>query len=328
MPDKIVIIGGGIAGVAAKRLNKKAILIDKSPFMTIAPRLIDVVSGAPKEYALVKRATDITGEVTDINFQEKEIYIGNETIGYDIIIIATGHSQKFDFIKGYRYLTGFTTIDDAVKLRENFGTDKKIVIIGGGYMGVELAGAISGKNTTVIEAGKTLLPGLPPELGHYASLCLKKSNIAVELDNPVLEVTKDNVITENKEYAYDIAVFAGGLTGSIPLINKGNKKMMKITVNKYLQSIEYKDAYAAGDSMQLASGFAPMSAIMAEASGLTAMKNVMGNKVPFSMNNFANIIRIGNNYFGEVENRFVSGAIARIIKHAGIALAVNRGREL
>jgi len=75
-------------------------------------------------------------------------------------------------------------------------------------------------------------------------------------------------------------------------------------------------------------GFIPMSAIIARSSGITAMENAIGYKHPFKPNNFANIVRIGNQYFGTVGNTFVQGNIAHIIKEAAIAISINHIKEV
>ncbi|WP_337859939.1 FAD-dependent oxidoreductase [Ferroplasma sp.] len=329
MTGKIIIIGGGIAGISAKLKNRDAALIDENPFLTMAPRIMDIVNGKSAEFPKIFRNLDYLGSVNNIDFQDMTVTMNLKKIQYEKLIIATGYSQKYDFIKGSKYIHGFSGIEDAVDLRNKLKGKKKVVIIGGGYLGIELAGQIENAEVIILEAGKDILSGLPRKFAKLASELLSKKGVRIEVESPVIEVKKNQVITEAKEYDSDITVFAGGFTGSLPPMNHEiTTKNNKIVVNSYLQSVDYPDVYAAGDSMSVQDKFFPMSSIIARSSGITAMENAMGNKIVFESNNFANIIRIGNNYFGTVGNIFVHGPLAHIIKEAAIALSINHAKEI
>ena len=330
MAGKIIILGGGIAGVSAKLRNRNAGLVDQSPFLTIAPRVIDIIQGKDQKFSQIPRNLDYTGNVNKIDFDKKTVDINGKDISYEKIIIATGHSQKYDFIRGSKYVHGFSNLEDAINLRKQLVGRKNIVIIGGGYLGVELAGAIKNLNVIILEAGKSILSGLPPKFSEWGYRLLSEMGVNIELGNPVEEVQKNHVITATGSYPSDLTIFAGGFTGNIPPTEQEIKKRnSRIVVNSLLQSVDYPDVYAAGDSMFVENGgFIPMSAIIARSSGIRAMENAMGYRREFIPNNFANIIRIGNQYFGTVGNTFVHGYIAHIIKEAAVALTVNHIREV
>ena len=330
MVERIVILGGGIAGISAKLRNKLGMLIDKNPYLTMSPRIIDVISGKNQDYPLILRSLDYTGSVKSIDFENRTVHLHDKDITYDKVIIALGHSQNYSFIKGSRYITGFSGYRDALNLRNVIAQKKNIVIIGGGYLGVELAGTIGDSRVTILEAGKQILAGLPSKFAETATDLLSISGVNLELESPVIEVKKDAVIAEGKKYISDLTIFAGGFTGNLPETMQGiTTNNSRIVVNSYLQSVDYKDVYAAGDSMFVEnSGFIPMSAIIARSSGIIAMENSMGAENIFKPNNFANIIRVGKNYFGTVGNTFVHGIAAKIIKEGAIALEVNRVKEL
>jgi NADH dehydrogenase len=327
---RIIILGGGIAGISAKLRNRNAKLADENSFLTMAPRVIDIIGGKSPEYPKISRNTDYTGRVNRIDFNGKSVDIGGKEIVYDRLIIALGHSQNYDFIKGSRYVHGFSSLEDAIWLRRELKTKKRVVIIGGGYLGVELAGYIQNRHVTILEAGKQILTGLPSKFTEYANRYLSEQGVDIQLENQVKEVQKDRVITGSKSYESDITIFAGGFTGNLPsMAGDISTKNSKIVVNSFLQSPDYPDVYAAGDSMFVQDGgFIPMSAIIARFSGITAMENAMGYKHAFRANNFANIIRVGNRYFGTVGNTFVHGPIARIIKESAIALTANHAMEV
>ncbi len=330
MKGKIVILGGGIAGISAKLINKNALLIDKSKYMIMAPRLIDILSGYPEEHAMINRKVDIIDNVKNIDFKNKSVILDNNTVNYEKLIIALGASQNYSFINGSQYIYGLSSIEDAIKIREKFKTSDNIVIIGGGYLGIEIAGTIKNKNITIIERDKRLLTGLPDNFHICAEKILKKNNVKIIYNSSVKSVAKDKVITSDKEYESDLTLFAGGLTGNriIGNLNITNKNS-KIVVDKYLRSLDYPDVYACGDSMSVENYHnIPMSAIIARSSGITAMYNAMGNMKEFRANNYVNIVEIGNNYFGSVNNSFIKGNVAKFIKKVAIALSANYARSI
>jgi NADH dehydrogenase len=330
MVERIIILGGGIAGISAKLSNRRGMLIDENPYLTMAPRIIDVISGRSPDYPLIPRTLNHTGSVKSIDFENRTVHLSNKDIAYDKLIIALGHSQNYSFIKGSRHIHGFSGYKDALAMRNEIEHKKHIVIIGGGYLGVELAGAIGGNRVTILEGGKQILAGLPAKFAKNASDLLSSSGVNIELESQVEEVRKDTVVTAGKNYEADLTLFAGGFTGNLPeVIQDITTRNSRIVVNSYLQSIDYPDVYAAGDTMFVEnSGFIPMSAIIARSSGITAMENAMGFKRDFRPNNFANIIRVGKNYFGTVGNTFVQGISARLIKEAAVALTINRAKEI
>ncbi len=92
-----------------------------------------------------------------------------EPLSYDKLVVATGSEPKVLPIDGadtdgVHYLR---TRADADSLKEQFGTDKKLAVIGAGWIGLEVAAAARGKGTavTVLEgAAQPLLAVLGPEI--------------------------------------------------------------------------------------------------------------------------------------------------------------------
>ena len=71
MAGKIIVIGGGIAGISAKLRNRKSKLMDENPFMVMAPRIIDTLRGKSIDFAKINRNLDYTGKVTGVDLDEK-----------------------------------------------------------------------------------------------------------------------------------------------------------------------------------------------------------------------------------------------------------------
>ena len=185
---RVVIIGGGFAGLAAaKGLEEQelqVILIDKHNYHTFQPLLYQVATGGLEPdsiaFPLRKLFNDVENfyfrlaEVQKINPQKKivETSIGN--LEYDELIIATGSKTNFfGNTNIQKYTMEMKSIPQSLNIRslilENFeealltsnieerNALMNFIIVGGGPTGVELAGALA-------EMKKGILPKDYPDL--------------------------------------------------------------------------------------------------------------------------------------------------------------------
>ncbi len=185
---RIVIIGGGFAGLAAAKglenQELQVVLIDKHNYHTFQPLLYQVATGGLEPdsiaFPLRKRFNDVENfyfrlaEVTNVKADKNiiETTIGN--LEYDELIIATGSTTNFFGNTNIEnYAMEMKSVPQALNIRslvlENFeealletDLDKRralmnFVIVGGGPTGVELAGALA-------EMKKGILPKDYPDL--------------------------------------------------------------------------------------------------------------------------------------------------------------------
>ena len=172
---KIVIVGGGFAGLAAakelKKSNAEVYLIDKANHHLFQPLLYQVATAAlsPGEIAtpirtiLGKKSTTkvVLAEVTEIDLENKKIeFFKEKSLNYDQLILAPGARYNyFGNDQWAQYSSSLKSIGDALNMREKILLSleeaeqeadseerKKLlryVVIGGGPTGVEIAGAIA-----------------------------------------------------------------------------------------------------------------------------------------------------------------------------------------
>ena len=116
----------------------------------------------------------ITGEARIIDGSVKVL---NEELKYDDLIIATGSVPAVPPIYGVE-LEGVLTSDELLCFDE---IPAELVIIGGGVIGMELAGIMSafGSKVTVLEAMPAILPMVDSEIVRRLSPILKRSGIEV-----------------------------------------------------------------------------------------------------------------------------------------------------
>lgn len=185
---RVVIIGGGFAGLAAAKglenEDLQVVLLDKHNYHTFQPLLYQVATGGLEPdsiaFPLRKRFNDIDNfyfrlaEVTNIDADKKEIHSSIGSLCYDYLVIATGSTTNFFGNTNIeKHTMEMKSIPQSLNIRslilENFEEAlltsdleerKKLmnfVIVGGGPTGVELAGALA-------EMKKEILPKDYPDL--------------------------------------------------------------------------------------------------------------------------------------------------------------------
>ncbi|WP_299667983.1 NAD(P)/FAD-dependent oxidoreductase [uncultured Polaribacter sp.] len=185
---RVVIIGGGFAGLAAaKGLEKQelqVVLIDKHNYHTFQPLLYQVATGGLEPdsiaFPLRKRFNDVENfyfrlaEVVQIQPEKNTLKTSIGNLEYDELIIASGSTTNFFGNKNVeKYAMEMKSVPQALNIRslvlENFeealltsnfeerNALMNFVIVGGGPTGVELAGALA-------EMKKGILPKDYPDL--------------------------------------------------------------------------------------------------------------------------------------------------------------------
>ena len=162
---------------------------------------------------------------------------------------------------------------------------KKMVVVGGGYIGLEMGSVWSrlGTEVHVIEYLDHITPGLDKEISNEFMKILKKQNIKFELNTKVEKISKNDqgviIETSNKDAKNKIEADVVLISvGRKPFTDKLNLKKIgvnldkkgKITVNKNFET-NVKNVYAIGDVID-----GPMLAHKAEEEGIAVAELIAG----------------------------------------------------
>ncbi len=208
---KRILIIGGVAGGAscAARLRRlcedcEIILIDKGEHVSFAncglPYFVgDVIKEEKKLLVatpeLFHKRFNIKvwtrHEVTVINRVDRSITVSDLQDGslreepYDALVVSTGSQPVKPPLPGID-LPGIyllRTIPDSHKLKAAARNAKRAVIIGGGFIGLEMAENLARLNldVTIIEMANQVMPPLDAEMAAYVKSCLVDSNIHLKL---------------------------------------------------------------------------------------------------------------------------------------------------
>jgi NADH dehydrogenase len=171
---RVIVIGGGFAGLWAVRALKRApvdiLLIDRCNHHTFQPLLYQVATAglaapsiaAPLRHILraQRNVTVELGTVERIDVERRQVFVGDLAHDYDFLLVATGVSHAyFGHDDWAAWAPGLKTLADALKIRARILTAFEdaescidalqaqqyltFVIVGGGPTGVELAGTLA-----------------------------------------------------------------------------------------------------------------------------------------------------------------------------------------
>ncbi|CAN2220323.1 HcaD Uncharacterized NAD(FAD)-dependent dehydrogenases [Candidatus Nanopelagicaceae bacterium] len=222
---RIVIIGGVAGGMSAatrmRRLDADAeiIVIEKSGHVSYANcGLPYYVGGVIEEedalllqtpaslHARFRLDVRIASEVESINPQAKTLVVKNELSGesyelsYDKLVMSPGASPVVPPIPGIERAMTLRTVEDVEKIFTRVSQKPaNAVVIGGGFIGVEIAENLihKGIKTTVVEAAPQLLAPLDPEMATLVAKEMIKSHVELHLGASAQEITESTVVLSN-----------------------------------------------------------------------------------------------------------------------------------
>lgn len=203
-------------------------------------------------------------EAKSFDFENKkvELYdLENDKVfnqSYDRLMIATGAVPIMPPIKGIHSDNVFTiTKPDSVnKLKNELKDYDNIVVIGGGFIGVEVSEQLAklDKNIHIIEGLDGIMTGpFDNEFSEKLEMALKEIDVNVILNRFAEEFTVENdlvieVQTKDNSYEADAVIVAAGFTPNTKLLD-GQLEMLDngaIVIDKFGQT-SIEDVFSAGD---------------------------------------------------------------------------------
>lgn len=275
---KIIIIGGGAAGASCatrlRRLNETAeiTILERTQEVSIAncglPYYIsDVISS--RDNLLVSTTQKFKNwfnidvrlgiDVIDINKEEKYVLTStNEKYEYDYLVLATGASPIVPEIEGMNKEKVFIIkkLADADRIKDYIvkNSVQKVAIIGGGFIGVEVAENMveMGLDTTLIEANNQILTSLDSELVTVVQEELEMQGVKLILSDKVQKFADSNIVLcSGEKVDFDLCILAIGVKPETKLAQKTGIKFDKgILVNENLKTSD-DFIYAAGDNIEV-----------------------------------------------------------------------------
>jgi nitrite reductase (NADH) large subunit len=303
MVARLVIVGDGVAGVAAARtiarLRPEAgieIYSSESHYYYSRPRLWEFLAGAIHEEALYfyppvwyqergirvhlgTRITRLVPECRQVSLADGQVAF------YDRLLLATGSHPFVPPIPGVEKEGVFTlrTIEDARRMRTYARGARRAVAVGGGLLGLETARALStlGLEVTVVE----LLPRLLPRQLDIAGAALLTKMIEgmglhVVTGAAIQAITghdrAEGVILKSGDIVpADLILISCGVRPTVSLARQAGLTISRgVVVDEYMRT-SAEDVYAAGDVAEF-DGQVPCIIPVAIAQGRVAGTHMAG----------------------------------------------------
>ncbi len=262
---KIVILGGGFCGAwVAKKLDKKKnleiVLIDSKEYFEYNPSLWKLLLDTSFYKHLIIPHTSYlrnTRVVTSplVSVTPTAVQTKKQTIPFDYLVIATGIDYPI-LLKNTRDVFAVKSGKEVMKYTEQMKKAHTILIIGGGLIGVEVAGELAtnapDKQIIIVHPFDRLLERNNPAVSAYAKKFLEEKGIQIIFNEKIVDHKKGTFLTNtNRSIKADVGVWCGGIKCN-PWFMKDfsaaiftEKKSLK--VNQYLQLEGYPQIFIGGD---------------------------------------------------------------------------------
>ncbi|PZR51731.1 NAD(P)/FAD-dependent oxidoreductase [Xylanimonas oleitrophica] len=255
----VVVVGGGFAGLAVVKgladAPVRVTLIERRVYNTFQPLLYQVATGGlnPGDvtywlrglHLKQKNVRVVHEHLVGIDHEGRRIHLLNdEWVPFDYLVVANGVTVNFFGTPGAKEnALPMYSRSQALKIRdqlfirlENSAFTKtmedglRVVVVGGGATGVEVAGALAELRTAglapafpeihgdafevkIVQRGKELLKAFDPKLRAYAAKELEHRGVTLHLGAGVAEVQPDCVVlTDGTRIPADLTVWSAGVS--------------------------------------------------------------------------------------------------------------------
>jgi NADPH-dependent 2,4-dienoyl-CoA reductase/sulfur reductase-like enzyme len=255
LSERLVIIGGDAAGMSAAGQARRrtapgaldVVVVERGRFTSYSACGIPywIGGGVENVEALISRTPDehradgidvrTRTEAVGIDLDTGTVTVadldggGEERLGFDQLLLATGSVPNRPDLPGITAANvhGVQVLDDGVALRARLAQDgvRRVVVIGGGYIGLEIAEAVKqrGLEVTVVDRASTPVGMFDPDIGEYISNAVRGLGIGLELGVAVIAIETSNGIAsavhtaDGSVFPADVVVLGLGVRPNVAL---------------------------------------------------------------------------------------------------------------
>jgi NADPH-dependent 2,4-dienoyl-CoA reductase/sulfur reductase-like enzyme len=237
MGERLMVIGGDAAGMSAASTAKRrepgldVVAFDKGPYTSFSACGIpfyvsdhvhsaeDLIARTPDAHRANGIDVRTRTEVVAVDLGAREAVVreagGPErTEGFDRLVIATGAEPLPLPVPGAERGEPARTIPEAERLRRALERGgESAVVVGGGYIGLELAEALveRGLSVTLVERDERIMATLDADMAAHVQDAAESRGVHVRLGASLEEVRERSVVVDGEEIAADHVISAAGV---------------------------------------------------------------------------------------------------------------------
>ncbi len=310
-PDRIAIIGGGAAGLAAAEMLRRegyqgALVMlsnDAAPPVDRPNLSKDYLAGAaPEEWLPLRPASfyadndvdlRLNVEATGVDVRSREIALSDGgTLAYDALLLATGAEPVRPPLPGFNepHIYTLRSLADCRAIIERAKTARRAVVLGASFIGLEVAASLRARGLEVHVAAPEKLPMervLGPQLGGFVRELHEEHGVIFHLEAPAAAIEGRRVKLKTGEVIdADLIVAGVGVRPRIELAEKMGLAIDRgVAVNAYLET-SAPGVFAAGDIARWPDPHSGAAIrvehwVVAERQGQTAALNMLAARAAF-----------------------------------------------
>lgn len=249
-----------------------------------------------KQFFEDKKISFVNKKITKVDFKNNILTSYNDDFLYDKLLITTGSTNRKLEVNSQidNDIYYLRNLDEAVKIKDKALKVNKIAIIGGGFIGLEIASSLNqlNKEVSVIEISNQIMGRIiPAPIANLVKAEHEKYGNKIYVDSKINNIQKTHegfkIILENENIIEAEIIIAGiGSMPSISLFNNTDLKMDNgILTDEYCQT-SIKNVFAAGDVTNFYHPFFNTRLRLesyqhAQNHGINAGKNIAGIKTEY-----------------------------------------------
>jgi NADPH-dependent 2,4-dienoyl-CoA reductase/sulfur reductase-like enzyme len=334
--DRLVVIGGDAAGMSAaaqaRRLRDASeldvVVLEQGPDVSFSACGIPywvggqvedrdrLIARTPAEFAAQDIEVRTGSRAEEIDLDAGTVTTsGGQTLGYDSLVVATGGRPVRPDVPGLDGdgVHGVHRLADGAAIRAAVAAGaRRAVVLGGGYIGLEMADVLRerGLDVTVVLADPQPMAQLDADLGALVCKAMGDQGIAVQTDQPVreIELDADGVVaavrTDDGRYAADLVVLGLGMGPEVTLARDAGLRLGEtggIDVDRTQRSRSHPQVFAAGDCSQTFSRITGEAMHVALGTHANKQGRVAGSVVGGRAARFAGVLGTALTKVGDLE---------------------------
>ena len=256
MAERLVVIGGDAAGMSAasqaKRLRGdrlEVIVLERGHWTSYSacgipywiagdvPDAASLVARTPEQHRANGIDVRMRTEAVELDVAARVVVFrqlesgAEERIGFDQLVVATGARPFRPPVPGIDSagIYGVQTLDDGCRLLDGLLVDgrdcRRAVVVGAGYIGIEMAEAMlrHGLQVSVVDLAPQPLPRLDPDMGRLVRSAMERMGIELVLSTPLESFECDRsgrvraVVAGGREHPCDVVVLGLGVRPEVGL---------------------------------------------------------------------------------------------------------------